>query len=434
MENGGRRNYFVHLLIIQDTLGYKHIFRYFYANVYPNDRDTKVSPKEDLPKDTKFPLAEGEEIQIGDFLGFLAYDHNCAPSSFDMELGFNEYLFFKYILQDSNGDFLNPITFWQWNLWEHYAVYNAQSKEKKSEIIYYFNSNHQIIEVAYKKEGEEHFERFFPHLHFHRFFRDSAYIHHYHRLSQAIYPYKLLFNGELERIVNTDYPLLTDKPYGILSLNTQPSKGEILLDCRFTLHNEVLKDTMVYFYNTEDKKIYQMPNTNIKGEVQCSIKKEQIHSNTLLYFALNPSEFFDIYFGACRSHQITPQEKEQNQTTIHLNLKEANEKQTHYFKLQDSMTNTAAKEWQEDREQKRNSQRVVSVINRGDTELFKLKDIHHLDLIEPNKILALKLSHINTIQWFSKKAVNYYELISTSNLNNKDECKNTFKIHYETWE
>ena len=433
MENGGSRNYFVSLLIIKDTLGYKHIFRYFYANVYPNAGDAKVSPHKDLPKDTRFPIAEGDEIQIGDFLGFLAYENGIASDAIHMELGFNDYLFFKYILQDSNGDFLNPITFWQWNLWEHYAVYNAQSKEKESEIIYYFDSNHQMVEIAYKKEGEEHFERFFPNLHLHRFFRDSAYIHHYHHLSQAIYPYKLLFNGELEKIVNTDYPLLIDKPYGIISLNTQPSEGEILLDCCFTLRNEALKETIVYFYNTEDKKIYQMPSTNTKGEVQCSIKKEQIHSNTLLYFALHPNAFFDTYFGACRSHQITPKEKEQNKTTIHLNLKEPNQEQKHYLELQDSTTNTAAKEWQRDREQKLDSQRVVSVINRGDKELFQLKDIENLNLIEPDKILALKLSHINTIQWFSKKAVNYYELIKTSDLDNKKECEKTFKIHYDTW-
>lgn len=413
-------NVFVDLLIIKDTLGYKHIFRYFYANVYP--------------KGHKLPIAEGDEIQIGDFLGFLAYDHNCVPSSFDVECGIaTKVLFFKYILQDSNGDFLNPITFWQWNLWEHYAVYNAQSKEKESEIIYYFDSNHQMVEIAYKKEGEEHFERFFPNLHLHRFFRDSAYIHHYHHLSQAIYPYKLLFNGELEKIVNTDYPLLIDKPYGIISLNTQPSEGEILLDCCFTLRNEALKETIVYFYNTEDKKIYQMPSTNTKGEVQCNIKKEQIHSNTLLYFALHPNAFFDTYFGACRSHQITPKEKEQNKTIIHLNLKEPNQEQKHHLELQDSTTKTTAKEWQSDREQKLNSQRIISVINRGNKELFQLKDIKNLNLIEPNKILALKLSHINTIQWFSKKAVNYYELIKTSDLDNKEECEKTFKIHYDTW-
>ena len=411
----GNDNIFVDTLTIKDELNYRHIFRYFYANLYP-----KI--------DNKSPLYEGASVEIGDYLGFLAYDDSIIDDETHKELGLEQNLFFKYIICDEFNNFLNPITFWQWDSIRRYEVFNAQTNTPESELFYYLDKNGEIIEVAYKKGDSKHFERFFPSLQNHRDFRDFAYTHHYNALSQDIYPYKLLHNGDFVKIDSTDYPLINDKEKGVIGLSLNPSDDEITLDCVFSVSNEVLKNGIVYIYNTDSNQIYQIPQTDSKGEVRFSIKSENPHSNTLLYFSLNLDDFFDNHFAHCRSYQIMPSQKAQNQANISLNLRPTRQER-HIFKLKDSTHTTTANQW--DKSQRRDS--IISVVNRGGKELFRLKDINNLHLITPDSITAIKLFQINDIQWFSKNANNYYEILPTSDLSTQEQCKD-LKIHYDTWE
>lgn len=150
-EADNNNNIFIQTLIIKDTLNYKHIFKYFYANAYPRING-------------EIPICKGRNIKIGDFLGFLAYDDSVANDDTYAEIGVNNDIFFKYIICDASNNFLNPITFWQWDRVEHYEVYSTQTHKLEAEIIYYFNKNNQMVELAYKQENDKYFERFFPNL------------------------------------------------------------------------------------------------------------------------------------------------------------------------------------------------------------------------------------------------------------------------------